>query len=536
MNKRVPYINSNKEQLIGIGLELISQSVNSIAFIIFTVISENVINGVVYSDSALIERALKNNLPICLTLLLVVFPLFKYLAYMYKNKNIYILKDSMIDLLIKNKLRIQSNQFLNNFNMDINEVENVIDRIYPSLINSFLTSIFAIVLLIVDYDIRFVFILLITIIFNLIGGYFSLNNITLEEDINERKRIANSHILNIYSNNLLFSIYPNARMFLNKTIQILSEVTKKKDLQAKNNTIYIILFYTGFFVRIVSVVYIGVKHTDIGIGGITALLLLISQASMLFKDFSENLLSLKKYNIAKSKLNKTFLMDKTTKRADVNSDNVINIGKGIEFRNISFSYDSDDELFEDLSFRANSNELTLIKGDIGKGKSTILKLILKKFNASKGNIYIKGKSINTLDDSEINKIITYVDQGYKLFFGTVIENITMFNNIYDANTVDEVLKSVDLYDDIYSNELNIYSLVNRDGDNFSGGQKQRIAIARALYKNSEIILFDEPFSSLDKDNVDTLKEIIEYLSKTKTIIVVSHHNYLDDIADNIVQL
>ena len=166
----------------------------------------------------------------------------------------------------------------------------------------------------------------------------------------------------------------------------------------------------------------------------------------------------------------------------------------------------------------------------------MLKLILKKLNVNDGNIYINGKSINILDDSDINKLITYVDQGYKIFSGTVVENITMFNRIYDSNAIDEILKQVDLYDDIYSDELNIYSLVNRDGDNFSGGQKQRIAIARALYKNSEIILFDEPFSSLDKDNVDTLKEIIEYLSITKTIIVVSHHNYLDDIADNVIQI
>ncbi|HXK72853.1 MAG TPA: ABC transporter ATP-binding protein [Clostridia bacterium] len=536
-NKKVPYINSTKEQLIGIGLEIISQSANALAFIIFTLIAGNIINGVIDSNSVLIESTLKKELPICLILLVIVYPIFKYSANIYKNRKIFVLKECMLDLLFEMSIKIQSNQFLNNFNMDINDIEKVIERIYPGIINSLLTSIYAIVLLSVGYDFMFVIILVTTIIFNLLGGYFALRNFKLEGEINEKKRDGNSHILNIFSNNLIFNIFPNARLFLNKTIDILTKIRKDKDIQAKNNTYYNILFYVSEVIRVVGVVYIGARYTDIGIGGITSLLLLIAQSSVLFRDFSENLLGLKKFSIAKNKLSETFLMENsTTKETEVEVERNINDEKGIEFRNVFFSYNSGSDLFKGLSFKANNNELTLIKGDIGRGKSTMLKLILKKLNVNDGNIYINGKSINILDDSDINKLITYVDQGYKIFSGTVVENITMFNRIYDSNAIDEILKQVDLYDDIYSDELNIYSLVNRDGDNFSGGQKQRIAIARALYKNSEIILFDEPFSSLDKDNVDTLKEIIEYLSITKTIIVVSHHNYLDDIADNVIQI
>ena len=193
--------------------------------------------------------------------------------------------------------------------------------------------------------------------------------------------------------------------------------------------------------------------------------------------------------------------------------------KEIEFKNLSFSYDDKNIVLDDINIKFKKNSQIGIVGKTGSGKSTVLDLILGLLNPSKGSIKVDDLSISSsLKDWQ--NIIGYVPQNVFILDESLKNNITLsFDEAYDdisyikskkLSQLDEFLKSRD------------HEFLGEQGSRLSGGQRQRIGIARALYRNPEIIIFDEATSSLD---VNTENQIIDDVNKLKgdrTIIIVSH--------------
>ena len=201
--------------------------------------------------------------------------------------------------------------------------------------------------------------------------------------------------------------------------------------------------------------------------------------------------------------------------------NIKNIKGSIDFKNVKFKYNSNN-LFNNINFKINCNQMVAIVGKSGEGKTTILKLINKSYSTNDGEILIDNYNINTLSEETIKNNISIVSQSPYIFNLSIKENIKLANPQATDKEIEEVCKEAQLHDVIIEMQDGYDTIVGENGVILSGGQKQRLAIARALIKKSKIILFDEATSSLDNNNQEKIKNIIKSLSKDHTVIIVAH--------------
>lgn len=215
------------------------------------------------------------------------------------------------------------------------------------------------------------------------------------------------------------------------------------------------------------------------------------------------------------------------------------IKDSIKFKNVSFKYKKNSNNYgvKNLNFEIKKNKITGIYGKSGSGKSTIINLILGFIKANSGVITIDGLSLKNVTHKLRNNI-GYVPQETFLLDSSLKENIAFgekLNNINKKNLI-QSLTQAEIFDFVKKLPKKLNTIVGENGVKISGGEKQRIGIARALYESREILIFDEPTSSLDKVTEDKIFKTIKKLKKTKTIIIISHSDKFKKISDNIIQL
>ena len=219
------------------------------------------------------------------------------------------------------------------------------------------------------------------------------------------------------------------------------------------------------------------------------------------------------------------------------NEQTLTFSNEIIFDNISFSYGASSiKLFNDISFVIKKNTTLGIIGESGKGKTTLINILLGFLEIDQGNIRVDGNEIYLNSISWQSKI-GYVPQDIYLLDAPIIENIAFgipLNQI-DLHRVKNVIKRAKL-SSLVENEKDLYRKVGERGLTLSGGQIQRIGIARALYNDPEILIFDEATSALDNQTQNEILKTIESLKKDKTIVMISHDSYLIDFCDNIYTL
>ncbi len=198
----------------------------------------------------------------------------------------------------------------------------------------------------------------------------------------------------------------------------------------------------------------------------------------------------------------------------------------ILFSKVDFSY-GPKEILSGASFRINKNDHLIISGASGTGKSTIFKLITKELSQNSGDIFIMDKNIMNLSREEIYEKISIVAQKPMIFRDTILANIVLFENEdeIDHDKLDQAIKKSGLEPLINNLEKGYMTIIKDAGSNLSGGEMQRIEIARALYKDSPIILIDEATSALDLKMASEIEEIFARLDKT--LISISHRRDID---------
>lgn len=315
---------------------------------------------------------------------------------------------------------------------------------------------------------------------------------------------------------------------------------------------------------------LGVKFVDKGFMTLTAFLFLnnnIFRAGNLGYTLSYLITSFTEIKISKTRINE--LYGNNEYEIETFGARHLNKVKGkIEFKNVSFKYVSyveipveeqlnqekynrkhhikdhiatrriqnENKVFENLNFVIEPNTTVAFVGKSGSGKSTILNLISKIYSVDSGKIKIDGVDIETLDKDTIRKSITLVNQSPYIFDMTIKENLLLANPGATDEEIDAVLKYSAL--DTFVNSLpeKVDTKVGEGGIKLSGGQKQRLAIARALIKNSAIILFDESTSSLDNFAQNTIKQSIDNIKGKATVVIVAHRLTTIKNADKIFYL
>lgn len=194
----------------------------------------------------------------------------------------------------------------------------------------------------------------------------------------------------------------------------------------------------------------------------------------------------------------------------------------VEFKDVTFAYEESENVLNNISFKANENELTAIVGNSGSGKSTITKLIAGFWNVSNGEILIGKTNLNELPLKQNMELVSYVSQENFLFNKTILENLKMAKEDASMDEIKEACEKASCYNFIKGLPNGYQTIVGKGGANLSGGEKQRIAIARCFLKNSPIVLLDEATAYSDPDNESVIQQSIDKLIKDKTVIMVAH--------------
>lgn len=214
----------------------------------------------------------------------------------------------------------------------------------------------------------------------------------------------------------------------------------------------------------------------------------------------------------------------------------------IRLDNVSFQFeDGEQEVIDNLSLEVRKGERVGIRGRSGAGKTTLFNLMLGFYRPSSGAIYVDGEQLSGGNRRHWLNIVGYVSQNVFLTDGTLVENIALgiAPEDIDHNRLNRAIEMADLREFIDSLPQGINTPAGECGNRLSGGQRQRIGIARALYKEAEVLFFDEATSSLDNDTEHNINKAIEQLSKQNkelTIIVIAHRESSLDYCDRILTL
>lgn len=216
-------------------------------------------------------------------------------------------------------------------------------------------------------------------------------------------------------------------------------------------------------------------------------------------------------------------------------------GKNFDFDNLkvndlSFSYDEQEEVLEDICLSAKKGEIVGIVGASGCGKSTLLKLLLRFWHKDKGEILYNDIDIEDVNSIDLTENVTMVSQSTYLFDDTILGNLKIAKQDATMEEVQQACKLASIHDFIMSLPDGYDSKVGMLGDNLSSGEKQRIGLARAFLSGASLILLDEPTSNVDSINEGIILKALKQQKDKKAIILVSHRESTMAIADRIYKI
>lgn len=209
----------------------------------------------------------------------------------------------------------------------------------------------------------------------------------------------------------------------------------------------------------------------------------------------------------------------------------------IRFEHVAFRYGSRKQVFKDLSLTFKKGQTTAIIGESGSGKTTLISLIQQLYPLQSGQIAIGNFTLNQVSNESLRRIVGVVPQHIELFAGTILENIALGDFEPDMKRILELSEQLGIKEFVEKLPQSYLTPIGEHGTTLSGGERQRIAIARALYRNPEILIFDEATSSLDSISERYVKDTLNDLArKGKTILVIAHRLSTVKNADTIIVL
>jgi len=207
---------------------------------------------------------------------------------------------------------------------------------------------------------------------------------------------------------------------------------------------------------------------------------------------------------------------------EIDSKSIIDF-KSIDFRNVTFKYPFDKHnVINNINFTIHKGETIGIVGPTGSGKSTLIRQLLREFNVTDGDVYIDDEPIESFKIEDVRNLVGYVPQSHILFRRTVDENILIGNPIAHDSEVQKAIMIADFKKDLEIMTDGLNTIVGESGTTLSGGQKQRLAIARAIVKNPEILIFDDSLSAVDAKTEETIINHLKEYRHEKTNIIVAH--------------
>ncbi len=207
---------------------------------------------------------------------------------------------------------------------------------------------------------------------------------------------------------------------------------------------------------------------------------------------------------------------------EIQKNNVSKISS-IEFENVSFYY-NDKRIINDLNFKIHSSDFVGICGVSGKGKTTIINLLLGFLEPKSGSIKINDQKTNNIERHSFLKRISYTKQQPFFIHDTILKNILLDNDIHDREKLEQIIQVTGITKMLKTSRENLDYIIDENGKNISGGERQRITFARALYKLADVIILDEAFTEMDEASEMNMLKLLQSLALQGKIIILITHN------------
>jgi subfamily B ATP-binding cassette protein MsbA len=476
--------------------------------------------------------------------LIFFIPLMIIFAFTTKGLSLYLAKATMISVGEEIKKRLQfdmvnsliktdtqiidkkhSGKFISNLTYDVTHITNLLSNAILTLFKDSLTLIGLLaVMFLQNWKLALISIVMIplaSISAKTLGK--RIGKVTTEAQ--EKSGYLTTYLVELFKNHKLIKIFQKETMEVNRADKHLAQL---KDKNKKIQTVFVRLSpimetLTGLMVAIL-IFYAGklMAIGEVDINNFFSFLAAMMLAYQPVRSLSTLNMVINQGLSAASRI--IPIIDQENKIKNSNNAKPLSIKNAqINFNNLNFSYEIEEgKTLESVNLEFEGGKMTSLVGHSGSGKSTILNLIPRFYDAQSGDISIDGQSIYNVTIESLRNEISMVSQETTLFDDTIKNNIKYGR---DNATDEEVFQAAKLSycDEFISNLPNKYeTLIGENGVRLSGGEKQRLSIARAMMKKSSIILLDEATSSLDSETESKIQNALKILTKDKTTIVIAH--------------
>jgi subfamily B ATP-binding cassette protein MsbA len=476
--------------------------------------------------------------------LIFFIPLMIIFAFTTKGLSLYLAKATMISVGEEIKKRLQfdmvnsliktdtqiidkkhSGKFISNLTYDVTHITNLLSNAILTLFKDSLTLIGLLaVMFLQNWKLALISIVMIplaSISAKTLGK--RIRKVTTEAQ--EKSGYLTTYLVELFKNHKLIKIFQKETMEVNRADKHLAQL---KDKNKKIQTVFVRLSpimetLTGLMVAIL-IFYAGklMAKGEVDINNFFSFLAAMMLAYQPVRSLSTLNMVINQGLSAASRI--IPIIDQENKIKNSNNAKPLSIKNAqINFNNLNFSYEIEEgKTLESVNLEFEGGKMTSLVGHSGSGKSTILNLIPRFYDAQSGDISIDGQSIYNVTIESLRNEISMVSQETTLFDDTIKNNIKYGRENATDEEVFQVAK-LSYCDEFISNLPNKYeTLIGENGVRLSGGEKQRLSIARAMMKKSSIILLDEATSSLDSETESKIQNALKILTKDKTTIVIAH--------------
>ena len=477
--------------------------------------------------------------------LILVIPFFIIVAFATKGISLYFAKVLMIIVSEEVKKKIQtdmlssfikadtelienkhSGKYVSNLNFDVNQITNMLSS---SLLNFFKDSLTLIGLLTVmfiqNWRLSLIAIIMIPIA-SITAKKLGKRITKVTTEAQERSGDLNKYLIDLFKNHKIIKIFQRENFESARSEKF---VNKLKEKQIKIFTVFIratpiMEILTGIMIAIL-IFYSGklIMTGQLSINNFFSFLAAMMLAYQPVRSLATINIGIGQGLSAGKRI--LPIIDVKVKISKNESGKKLLLNNGsIKFNNVSFNYlsNTENKVLKNINIEINGEKMTALVGHSGSGKSTMLNLIPRIYDPINGNILVDEEDIKNINLDSLRKEISIVDQNTTLFDDTVLNNIKYAK---PTASKDEVIKASELAmcsDFISKLENGFDTMIGENGVKLSGGEKQRLSIARALLKDSKIILLDEATSSLDSDTEEKIQKALAKLTSNKTTIVIAH--------------